>query len=155
MSRTVTQVRDALAAQITAIGGSWNQATVPYALHGPSQVPDAIPSSKAHLSFSVGCPETTIVAGRADRQRPSLGTWVATRAILRFLARITPKTGLASEAAGQAAELAVIQALLAQGASYPGDMEVVFQGATRSIVPTGEWAIHEVAFVVYHRLALQ
>ena len=153
-TRTAAQVRQDIAARVAAIGGDWNIAPVPWALFGPSLVPDAIPSSKGHLAFAVGL---TATESMKDRQRPSEGVETRTRASVKFLARLTPKDQLASEDAALDAELAVVQQMCAVpgGDVWPNFFHVIWRNSARTAVPTGEWFVVEVQFDVFHRTPLQ
>jgi hypothetical protein len=153
-TRTAAQVRQDIAARVAAIGGDWNIAPVPWALFGPSLVPDAIPSSKGHLAFAVGL---TATESMKDRQRPSEGVETRTRASVKFLARLTPKDQLASEDAALDAELAVVQQMCAVpgGDVWPNFFHVIWRNSARTAVPTGEWFVVEVQFDIYHRTPLQ
>ena len=153
-TRSPAQVRQDIAARVAAIGGDWNIAPVPWALFGPSLVPDAIPSSKGHLAFAVGL---TATESMKDRQRPSEGVETRTRASVKFLARLTPKDQLASEDAALDAELAVVQQMCAVpgGDVWPNFFHVIWRNSARTAVPTGEWFVVEVQFDVFHRTPLQ
>jgi hypothetical protein len=153
-TRTPAEVRQDIAARVAAIGGDWNIAPVPWALFGPSLVPDAIPSSKGHLAFAVGL---TATESMKDRQRPSEGVETRTRASVKFLARLTPKDQLASEDAALDAELAVVQQMCAVpgGDVWPNFFHVIWRNSARTAVPTGEWFVVEVQFDVFHRTPLQ
>ena len=150
-TRTFAQVRSDFATRIAAISASWLLAPVPFALFGPHLVPDAIPASKAHLSFAIGVLDT---ARTDDRQRVSDGIQVASRVTVRFLARQTPKDKLTAEDAGFAAELALIQQALGVSDVWPINFQVLYEGSTRTMIESGEWAQHDVLFRVFHRLAL-
>lgn len=151
-TRTAAEVRQDLAARIAAIGGSWNLAPVPFALHGPSAVPDAIPSTRAHLSFSVGL---TASEAQKDRQRPPNGVLTRSRASIRFLARLTPKDQIMSEDAALDAELALIQQLCAVTGSWPATFHVTWRNSARAVFPSGEWFLLESQFDILHRTPLQ
>jgi hypothetical protein len=156
-TRTAAQVRQDFAARIVGIGGAWNLAPVPWALFGPSLVPDAIPSSKGHLAFAVGL---TATEAMKDRQRASEGVETRTRVSVKFLARLTPKDQLTSDDAALDAELALIQRIVVpdtvdDSPSWPLYFHAVWRNSARTAVPTGEWFVCESQFDVYHRTPLQ
>ncbi len=146
MTTTFAELRQDLSTQILTIGGDWNASPVPYHLHGPDDVPDAVPASKAHLSFAIGLDSE---AGE-DRQRASLGARTITDAAVRFFARYTPKDGITSEDAALGHENDLITAV--RGTST--DFQIVWARSSRSMVASGEWFTHEVAFTVFHRIPL-
>ena len=147
VSTTFAELRQDISTEIAAIGGAWNASPVPFALHGPDDVPDAVPRSKAHLSFAIGLESL----GSDDRQKLANGAHTTTIATVRFFARFTPADGITSEDAGLDAEHALIKAVVATAT----DFQILWSSSTRSMVSTGEWFVHEVAFTAYHRLPLQ
>jgi hypothetical protein len=157
-TRAAYQIRWDVAARIVDIGGGWNLAPVPLSKFGPGLVPDSVPSSRGHLCFAVGMGVTTAGEGSSrDRQRVTEGAQATSELVVRFLARLTPKDQLASEDAAGAAELALIQQLLAVDNSvpWPRYFQVVWRDAGRLVVPSGEWFDTTVRFFVYHRIPLQ
>ncbi len=146
MTTSFAELRQDLSTRIAALGGDWNASPVPYALHGPDDVPDAIPRSRAHLSFAVGLQSD---AGE-DRQRVTRGARTVSAVAVRFFARYTPGDGIASEDAALEHERDMIARIVATAT----DFQIVWTGSARSMVITGEWFVHEVNFTAYHRLAL-
>ena len=150
---TLAELRQRMAARVAAISGWW-EAPVPYDLFGPSAVPDSVPATKAHLAFAIGIGET--VDAEEMRQRASVGTHVRTEVAVRFLARHTPgpTNSQASLDAALTAEHGMIKQVMAQGASWPVDLRILYRSSRRTIADTGEWFEHTVSFTVTHLLAL-
>lgn len=145
MTTTFAELRQDLSTQILTIGGDWNASPVPYHLHGPGDVPDAVPASKAHLSFSIGFDSS---AGE-DRQRAALGALTLSGVSVRFFARYTPRDGLASEDAALDHERDLIAAAIATDG-----VQVLWESSSRDMTSSGEWFVHESRFQTYHRLPL-
>ncbi len=142
-------LRQAVAARVLAIGGSWNEAPVPFDAHSWTAVPEAIPASKAHLSFSIGM-GTTRASG--NRHNQTAGVRCETDLPVRFLARLTPKDSLTSLDAALAAEIALIKQL--DGARWSQHTDALWAKSERSSAPTGDWFRCDVTFTVSHLLAL-
>lgn len=159
MSVTFASLRQQTAARITAIGSTWWEAPVPYEQFGPSAVPDAVPSTKAHLAFSVGLYQSE----RGDdgtRGRASDGMLVDSLVGVKFLARHTPgpTNSLTSFDAALAAELALIQQLMGRTAvapAWPNEIKVRYDRTdTRAVNESGEWYTFTVLFRMMHILPL-
>lgn len=150
---TLTELRQRVAARVAALSGWW-EAPVPFDQFGPSAVPDAVPATKAHLSFAVGLGET--VDAEEMRQRASVGTNVRTDVAIRFLARHTPgpTNSHASQDTALTAEHTLIKQMMAQGASWPVDLRILYRSSRRTIAESGEWFEHTVTFTITHLLAL-
>ncbi len=143
-TETFADVRQALSAQILTIGGDWNASPVPYALHGPDDVPDAVPATVAHLSFAIG-----LESERYDDRQKTHGTWTQSDASVRWFARYTPKDGIASEDAAYGHENDLITAVVATAT-----LQVLWARSARSMVSSGEWFANETTFSVLHRTPL-
>lgn len=142
---TFAELRQDLSARIALLGGDWNASPVPYHLHGPADVPDAIPASKAHLSFAIGQDAERY----ADRHRPDIGTLTISAVNVRFFARYTPLGGIASEDAALDHE----HDLIKQAIGVAG-FSLLWDSSARDMTSSGEWFVHEVTFTATHRLAL-
>jgi hypothetical protein len=152
---TVAQLRQSVVSRIEALSGWWC-APVAYDAFNAGGVPEAVPALKAHLAFVVGTPSSSPV-DMAERQKPAQGVWVQTDMRVRFLARYTPgpTKAVASIDAATAAELALIQQLLAVSPTWPATFKLVWASTpSRALIASGEWFLHEVAFNAYHRLPL-
>jgi len=140
-------LRAGIASVIVARGTPWSLAVVPFSQFDVSDVPDAIGALNAHGAFAVGL--DTSDAG-TDRQRVANGTWISTRAIVRFFARYVPHDGITSEDAALDMERTLIAAVVA--AEDLG--HILWESSSRTSTDTGNWFAHEVAFNCTHRLAL-
>ena len=147
MTTTFAELRQDFSARIVLIGGGWNASPVPFALHGPDNVPDAVPASKAHLSFAVGLDSAADVE---QRQRLNVGARTTTAATVRFFSRYTPHDGITSEDAALDHEHDLIKQVVATAT----DFSVTWTSSDRELVPSGEWFVHEVEFAAYHLLPL-
>lgn len=146
---TQATVRAAVAARITLLGSPWWEAPVPPDLHSWSQVPDAVPSTRAHGSFSVRLPSSAAAPG--ERHKTGTGYRVTHRLTVRFLARVTPKDAIASYDAALALETALIASL---DSGWSGDLTMYYQGTERTTAQTGEWIQIECLFALTHLVAL-
>lgn len=159
MTVTPESLRSQVAARVTLIGGSWWEAPVPYDLFGPSAVPDAVPASKAHLAFAVGLIATE-TGGDGYRGRALDGLLADTLVGIRFLARHTPgpTNSITSQTACLAAELAVVQQIMARTAvapTWPNEIKPRFERIDpRTINDTGEWFTTTVLFKMMHVIPL-
>jgi len=151
---TLASLRQAIATRISTIPAptGWSEAPVPWDLHSASGVPAAVPSSRLHLSYAVGLPETE-ATGR--RHRALDGVRCRSLVTVRVLCRLAPLDQLASLDAALAAEEALIDHLDHQDAIWPAaDLTIYWQGTRRAAAPTGDWLLLEVRFATDHTLAL-
>lgn len=146
---TFAAVRQRVATQIATLSG-WTLSPMPWIVFGnPAAKGPA--RQHAHLAFAVGVPTSKHVGIRA---RASEGAIVATDVSVRFSARFEGLDAIDAEDACLAAELALIQAVMAQTASWPTDLKVRWDGSSRALTPTGEHWLSEIKFTVTHLLAL-
>jgi len=141
-------LRQALAARVALISSTWNQAPVPFDAHSWTAVPDAVPASRAHLSFSIGFGMTRAIG---NRHRSTDGVRCETELPVRFLARLAPKDVLASIDTALAAEVALIQQLDSQ---WSQSLSSYWLRSERSSAPSGDWLRLDVYFTIGHLLAL-
>jgi hypothetical protein len=150
MSATTTAAaRAAVAARVLTLGGSWNQPDVPPDLHDFTGVPDAVPASKAHASFSVRLPSTAAQPG--ERHRVGVGYRVTHRLVVRFLARVSPREALTSYDAALALETALISVL---DRGWSEDLTIYYQGSERATAQTGEWIRIDTIYTLAHLVQL-
>lgn len=147
MTTSFSELRTDIATVITAIGTPWNLAKVPYSQFDVGGVPDAVPASKAHGCFAVGMPDSERTEGR---QRVATGAATLTRVVVRFFARYLPKDGIASEDTALDLERTMIAAVVAVAT----DFQIYWESSTRTSTDPGNWFVHEVAFIVNHRISL-
>jgi hypothetical protein len=145
---TMAGLRQAVAARIAGLGGTWNQAPVPFDAHSWSAVPEAVPASKAHLSFSLGMGVTRAVG---NRHRTLDGVRCETELPVRFLARLVPGTVLASLDVALGFEVDLIKRLDSQ---WSPNVLCYWLRSERVSAPTGEWFRSDCVFTVGHLLAL-
>ncbi len=148
MPRTYAQLRQDVATRIAGLGGAWNEAPVAWDAHSWSGVPEAIPSTKAHLSYSVGITDSEAIG---DRHRTYFQARTTVR--VRFLARLSPASSgpLASVDAALDAEVALIKRL---DSGWSTTLTVYYRRTRRSTAPSGEWIQIEAEFLVDHQVAL-
>lgn len=151
MPTTPAALRQAVAIRISGLAG-WTEAPVPWDLHSVSGVPEAVPSSRLHLSYAVGVPETEAVG---YRQRALDGVRCRSLVTVRVLCRLAPRDALTSVDAALAAEVTLIQRLMARdGTTWPADLSILYRDSRRSAAPTGDWLLLEIRFQVEHTLTL-
>lgn len=153
MSVTYAELRQRVAARVALLSGWW-EAPVPFEQFGPSAVPDSVPATKAHLAFSVGLGDSS--DAEEMRQRASVGVNVRTDVRVRFLARHTPgpTNSQASQDVALGAEHDLIKQIMAQGASWPVDLRILYRGSRRTIADSGEWFETTATFQITQLLAL-
>lgn len=160
---TIAELRQRVAARVVDLpwqtdawgaGAMW-EAPVPYDLFGVSQVPDAIPATKAHGAFTIGIGSTRF-EGRAT---PGKLVVAITEVRVRFLARHTPgpTKSKASEYAAAAIEQALLEHLNAVTGLWPGLPAfhlTIDSVPTRSCPPPGNWFVHEARATARHPFRL-
>lgn len=150
MSATTTAaVRAAIALRISGLGTPWNEAPVPFDLHIPAIAPDATPASRLHGSYSVGVPRSAVRPG--ERHQAGVGVRLTSDVVVRFFARIAPKSALASMDAALALEQTLIQRL---DTGWSQDLTMYLAGIERRTIPTGEWVQIDAVFSTTYLVAL-
>ena len=149
---TIADIRIGFTNRIALMTDFW-EAPVPEPLFGPSQVPDAIPATKAHLAFVVGVPSTPKFLGR---EKASVPVFAETVVRVRFMARHVAgdETSKTSHDVALHAEHRIIKQVMAQSASWPG-YPIGIESVTRGLNPSGEWFLTEINFLARHPFALQ
>ena len=153
-TRSPSQVRRDFAERIGAMSG-WTVSPEPYSQHDVGAVPNSQPATTAHLSFSVGIPESVPSDGTVfgGRQKPATGVYAQSEVRVRFFARHMPRDEGASEDVALDAESALVVQIMSSG--WPTTaLQIVWIGSERELVETGEWFVVEARFQVRHRIAL-
>ncbi len=148
-STTTAAVRQAIAARITALGTPWNEAPVPFDLHSLAPMPDAIPATRGHGSFSVGVPRSAVRPG--ERHQAGVGVRLTTDVVVRFFARLPRATALTAVDAALALELALIRSL---DIGWSQDLTMYLSGIERRSLSTGEWMQIDAVFSTTYLVAL-
>lgn len=144
MGTTEKDVRQTVAARITAIGTPWNESKFLPSLLGID------PSSLAHCAFSVELPNGRTTGGR--QKGPDNLQQVET-VIVRFTWQVKPMNQMESYDAALDAELLLIQTLLAKG--WTSNFQFLYVSSSRSPVDTGEWIRVEISFNALFYLNLE
>lgn len=153
MPMSPEQVRQQIATRIAALGSPWNQAPVAYDKFDVRAVPDAIPATKAKGSFSVGLQNETVRT--PQRQKASEGVLVESDLGVRFFWPVKPKDQLASGDVALEEEQSLLAQLMAVDATWPANLKLIYQSATRSTPGAGEWHLVQLNFQLLYRRALQ
>lgn len=114
--------------------------------------PTRAPATIAHRGFSVAI-ELTANTGHYRDQAGEVAR-AASTVVVRFGWRLDPKDQLSSEDEACDAEGKILALLMAQDSTWPVDFAVRWDGARRTVLPGGEWTLHEITFIVDHDLAL-
>jgi len=144
---TMAGLRQAVAARVAGLSG-WTQSPVPFDAFGVSGAPEAVPSSVAHLHFSIGFGTTRAIG---NRHRSLDGVRCETELPVRFFARLQPKAGTTSLDTALGAEVDLVKRLDSQ---WSADVQCYWLRSERSSTPAGDWLRLDVYFGVQHLLAL-
>ena len=159
----IEDLRQRLAARLVALpwlaawgGGAMWEAPVPFDGFGISQVPDAVPATKAHGAFAIGIRGTPKFEGR---QVAGHNVVANTNVRVRFFARHTPgpTKSKTSEDAAAAIEQAVRSHLMDRTGAWPGQpaFQLILDSVEpRACPPPGNWFVHEIAFTARHPVRL-